>query len=300
MNYRRWIKNAVFALCLCTAQTALAGHTLEAVKHLDAPRVIALEYSFVDALAAIGVSPVGVADDGDPTRIIPQVRQLIQPWTSVGMRSQPNLEIIAQLKPDLIIADAYRHKMSLHDLSQIAPTLLLKSRGETYQESLEAAQHIGKVLGKESQMRQRLAQHRALMARYQGQFAHQGTVQFANVNDRGMWMHGPKSFTGSLLGYLGLKPALPHLQDSHLLEANLETLLKVNPDWLFYSKNTPQTVLDRWQNNPLYPLLNISKHNQARQVSARLWSLNRGMLAAEGIAKQLEAFFSSTQAASHR
>ncbi|MEI8597484.1 ABC transporter substrate-binding protein [Vibrio sp. M60_M31a] len=75
------------------------------------------------------MSPVGVADDKDPTRIIPQVRDLIEPWTSVGMRSQPNLEVIAQLKPDLIIADSYRHKISLHDLSQIAPTILLKSRG---------------------------------------------------------------------------------------------------------------------------------------------------------------------------
>ncbi|MGO1298636.1 MAG: Fe(3+) dicitrate ABC transporter substrate-binding protein [Vibrio sp.] len=291
MKYRHWMKSALLALCLCTAQLAFAQPQLATMVHSQNPRVIALEYSFVDALAAIGVSPVGVADDGDPKRIIPQVRQLIKPWTSVGMRSQPNLEVIAQLKPDLIIADEYRHKISLHDLSQIAPTILLKSRGETYQESLQAALQIGQALGKEQAMRQRIAQHRALMARYQGQFAHKGTVQFAIVNDRGMWMHGPKSFTGSLLAYLGLKPALPHLQDSHLLEANLETLLKVNPDWLFYSKTTSQTVLNSWQRNPLYQLLKISKNGQAIPVSPQLWSLNRGMLAAEGIAKQLKTVF---------
>lgn len=38
-------------------------------------RVVALEYSFVDALAQVGVSPVGVADDNKVDRILPQVRE---------------------------------------------------------------------------------------------------------------------------------------------------------------------------------------------------------------------------------
>lgn len=103
-------------------------------------RVVVLEFSFVDALAAVDVSPVGVADDNDATRVIPAVRAKIEPWQSVGMRSQPSLEAIAVLKPDLIIADAERHRAIYQDLQRIAPTLLLKSRGETYQENLESAQ----------------------------------------------------------------------------------------------------------------------------------------------------------------
>ncbi len=96
-------------------------------------RIVVLEFSFVDALAAVDVSPVGVADDNDAIRVIPAVRAKIEPWQSVGMRSQPSLEAIAVLKPDLIIADAERHCAIYQDLQRIAPTLLLKSRGETYQ-----------------------------------------------------------------------------------------------------------------------------------------------------------------------
>ena len=33
-------------------------------------RIVALEFSFVDALANVGVSPVGVADDNQPSRVI--------------------------------------------------------------------------------------------------------------------------------------------------------------------------------------------------------------------------------------
>uniref|UniRef100_UPI000B1887D0 ABC transporter substrate-binding protein n=1 Tax=Vibrio harveyi TaxID=669 RepID=UPI000B1887D0 len=122
-------------------------------------RVVVLEFSFVDALAAVGVSPVGVADDNDASRVITAVRDLVQPWQSVGMRSQPSLEAIAVLKPDLIIADAERHRTIYQDLSRIAPTLLLKSRGETYHENLESARKIGIALNKQKAMNKRIQLH---------------------------------------------------------------------------------------------------------------------------------------------
>ena len=106
-------------------------------------RVVALEYSFVDALAQVGVSPVGVADDNKVDRILPQVREKIATWQSVGTRSQPSLEVIASLKPDLIIADPSRHTAVFEELKKIAPTVMFDSRHESYQENLETAQKIG-------------------------------------------------------------------------------------------------------------------------------------------------------------
>jgi len=280
-------------ILLCTALSVQASieveHELGTLILPQAPkRIVVLEYSFIDALASIGISPIGVADDLDPQRIIPAVRELLDPWTSVGMRSQPSLEVIARLKPDLIIGDIYRHRVSYEDLSQIAPTMLLKSRGESYLDALEAAKVIGKAVGKESEMLARISQHKQLMDSYRERFKSEETIQFTTVNERGMWMHGPLSFTGSLFSYLGLKSALPDLQDNHLIQANLEVLLKVNPDWLFYVRSKPVTVLESWENNPLFKLLKISKTGQMVQVSSALWSLNRGMLAAEGIAKELD------------
>ena len=264
-------------------------HELGTLTLTEAPkRIVVLEYSFIDALAAIGVSPVGGADDLDPLRIIPEVRDLIDPWTSVGMRSQPSLEVIARLKPDLIIGDVDRHRVSYEDLSKIAPTILLKSRGESYEDALASAKVIGKAVGKEQVMLARIAQHQQLMDSYRQRFKSTETIQFTTVNERGMWMHGPLSFTGSLFHSLGLKTALPDLQDSYLIQANLEVLLRVNPDWLFYVRSKPVTVLESWETNPLFKLLKISKTHQMIEVSSALWSLNRGMLAAEGIAKALD------------
>ncbi|RBW46653.1 iron siderophore-binding protein [Psychromonas sp. B3M02] len=281
-------------MLLCAVLPAQASieveHEVGTLVLTEAPkRIVVLEYSFIDALASIGISPIGVADDLDPQRIIPAVRDLLDPWTSVGMRSQPSLEVIARLKPDLIIGDIYRHRVSYDDLSQIAPTMLLKSRGESYLDALQAAKVIGKAVGKEPEMLARIEQHKQLMDNYRERFKSDETIQFTTVNERGMWMHGPLSFTGSLFSYLGLKSALPDLQDNHLIQANLEVLLRVNPDWLFYVRSKPVTVLESWEKNPLFKLLNINKTGQMVQVSSALWSLNRGMLAAEGIAKELDA-----------
>lgn len=129
-------------------------------------RIVVLELSFVDALAAVDVNPVGVADDNDPSRILPDVRARLKPWQSVGTRAQPSLEAISALHPDLIIADSSRHSGIYASLRQIAPVLLLKSRNETYEENLQSAAIIGKAVGKEAEMQQRLAQHRQTMAAF--------------------------------------------------------------------------------------------------------------------------------------
>ena len=73
-------------------------------------RVVALEFSYVDALAALDIKPVGIADDGKKGRILKPIREKIGDYKSVGLRKQPNLEEISNQKPDLIIVDTNRHK----------------------------------------------------------------------------------------------------------------------------------------------------------------------------------------------
>jgi ABC-type Fe3+-citrate transport system substrate-binding protein len=254
-------------------------------------RIVALEFSFVDALAAVDISPVGIADDKNPERLIPELKQKIQSWTSVGMRSQPSLEVIAALKPDLIIADVERHAAIYDDLSQIAPTLLLKSRSETYEENLKAAEKIGVAVNREKQMQARLAQHRQIMQQYRQKLSRfqSQTVQFAVISDKGMWLHSPVSYAGGVIRSLGLKSPMPNEQEKAYLPVGFEQLLMVNPDWLLLGAYTPHTVLDDWKDSSLYPLLHAVKQKHVVSVSPVLWSLNRGMIAAEKIAEQLDA-----------
>ncbi|NVN80519.1 MULTISPECIES: Fe(3+) dicitrate ABC transporter substrate-binding protein FecB [unclassified Vibrio] len=251
-------------------------------------RIVVLEFSFVDALAAVGVSPVGVADDNDASRVIPAVRDLVQPWESVGMRSQPSLEAIAILKPDLIIADAERHRTVYQDLQRIAPTLLLKSRGETYQENLESALKVGIALNKQSAMEQRIQQHQQVMSDFKSHFTLKQTVQFAVVSDKGMWLHSPASYAGGVLTTLGVASPIAKKTEKAYLPTSFELLLKTNPDWLLIGAYSHPNIINDWQKNPLFNLLTSTKNKQVVEVSPALWSLNRGIVAAEQIAKNLE------------
>ncbi|MDA9557942.1 Fe(3+) dicitrate ABC transporter substrate-binding protein [Vibrio sp.] len=252
-------------------------------------RIVVLEYSFVDALAAVEISPVGIADDNNPERIIPQVRKLIQPWTSVGTRSQPSLEVISELKPDLIIADVQRHSAIYDDLKTIAPTLILKSRGESYKENLISSQKIGVVVNQDDKMQRRIDQHNNTMMRYKKELeSFSGTtVQFAVTTDKGMWLHSPVAYAGGVIDVLGLSSPMPNENKVASVEITLEQLLKLNPDYLLEGRYTKTTVLDHWKKQPLYQLLKINNDKQLIDVSAPLWSLSRGMLAAEGMAENL-------------
>ncbi|MGR5210829.1 Fe(3+) dicitrate ABC transporter substrate-binding protein [Vibrio rotiferianus] len=251
-------------------------------------RVVVLEFSFVDALAAVGESPIGVADDNDASRVIPAVRELVQPWQSVGMRSQPSLEAIAVLKPDLIIADAERHRTIYQDLRRIAPTLLLKSRGETYQENLQSAHKVGIALNKQAEMERRLQLHRQTMAEFKQRFSFKQSIQFAVVSDKGMWLHSPISYAGGVLAALGIASPITQPTEQAYLPTSFELLLKTNPDWLLIGAYSHPNVVNDWQKNPLFKLLTSAKKQRIVEVSPELWSLNRGMLAAEQMAKNLE------------
>ena len=55
-------------------------------------RVVVLEYSFVDALVALDVKPVGIADD-NKNRIIKPLRDKIGKYTSVGTRKKKSVNL---------------------------------------------------------------------------------------------------------------------------------------------------------------------------------------------------------------
>lgn len=290
---RLWMSLAVLMMCLISfsglAKTRVIQDEQGQFEINTTPqRIVVLEFSFVDALAAVDVSPVGVADDNDATRVIPAVRELVEPWQSVGMRSQPSLEAIAILKPDLIIADAERHRTVYQDLQRIAPTLLLKSRGETYQENLESALKIGVALDKQSAMEKRIQQHQQVMLEFKSHFSLKQTVQFAVVSDKGMWLHSPASYAGGVLTTLGIASPIEELTEKAYLPTSFELLLKTNPDWLLLGAYSHPNVVNDWEKNPLFNLMTSAKNKQVVEVSPALWSLNRGMLAAEQMAKNLE------------
>ncbi|ELG2041731.1 ABC transporter substrate-binding protein [Vibrio fluvialis] len=252
-------------------------------------RIVALEFSFVDALAAVDVSPVGIADDNDPSRLLPAVSAKLGQWQSVGTRSQPSLEVIASLKPDLIIADVDRHSAVYRDLSKIAPTLLLPSRRETYEDNLKSAAIIGKVIGKEAEMQQRLAQHHKLMDHYAAQLSglNNQTVQFGVARENDFYAHSAESYAGGVIHALGLAAPTGLKNENASRQISLEQLLALNPNYLVVGDYTEKSIVSRWQKQPLWNVLSAVRAKQVLHVDGNMWARCRGILAAEYMAADL-------------
>jgi iron complex transport system substrate-binding protein len=258
-------------------------------------RVVALEFSFVDALAAVGIKPVGIADDNDPARIIAPLQAKVAGYTSVGTRAAPSLEKIASLHPDLIIADADRHATIYKQLQNIAPTIALDSLKQAYLPGLHAAIVVGQAVNKCGAMRVRVAQDKAVMARMAKavKAATKGkgekrNAMFVVTTNKVFNVHDSLAYTPSLFAALGIKATLQEKQGGNpYQELTMESLLTANPDILFVAQNPPHPTTDEaFAKSPLWNQLTAVKNHQVYYVNTNLWSKARGVLAGELIAQQ--------------
>jgi iron complex transport system substrate-binding protein len=280
------------------AKERTVNGTLGSVTVTGTPqRVVALEFSFVDDLAAIGVKPVGIADDNDAARIIPPVRPLVAGYTSVGTRAAPSLETIASLHPDLIIADSDRHATILKQLQNIAPTIALDSLKQAYLPGLHSAILIGQLMNKCGLMKQRVAQDKVIMARMKsavmkatGGKGETRRTMFVVTTNKVFNVHSDLAYTPSLLKAIGIAPSLvvkPDKGANPYAELTLESLLSNNPQIMFVAQNLPGPTTDQnFAKNPLWNQVDAVKNNKVFYVNTNLWSKARGLLAGELITQQ--------------
>lgn len=145
-------------------------HTMgEAVLPGPALRVVALEWTYVENLLALGIQPVGVADiEGYNTWVNVPV-ELSADVVDVGMRGEPDFETLAALQPDLIIDTQITATEYYAQLDAIAPTLILNPYPEdpaisTFQEMQDSFRLLGQATGRSEQAEQVLAELDAKIA----------------------------------------------------------------------------------------------------------------------------------------
>lgn len=249
-------------------------------------RVVALEFSFVDALANAGITPVGIADDGDPKRIIDPVRQKLGHYTSVGLRQSPNLQVIKSLKPDLIIADPKRDSAVEKQLSSIAPTISLPSSVADYSQTLATEQQVGLAVNACDKMSDALAAHKKVMDQLKGELkaGDERKVMFAVASEKAFSAQTPLAFAPTVLNYLGLQTT-PSSGNDVTAGMTLETMVTTAPDVLFVAHNTAKTLADQWQSSSLWKAIPAVKNNADFSVEGNVWSKSRGTAAAELIAR---------------
>ncbi|MFS0556280.1 ABC transporter substrate-binding protein [Brevibacillus sp. 179-C9.3 HS] len=268
-----------------TAQKRIVKHELgESEITGDPKRVVALEYSFVDGLWELGVTPVGIAQEKDKD-VEGLLGQKIE-YTSVGTRQQPSLEVISSLQPDLIIGDLNRHKDIYKDLQKIAPTIILKSRNSTYQENLSSFTTIGEALNKQKEAEQRLIKHKEIIEEFKKKVpaGDSRNVMLGVFRADSLSAHGAKSFDGELLEMIGIKNAIQDAPEP-TVKISLEQMVQWDPDVIFLAE-ADDALLNEWKQNELWNNITAVKNKEVYKVNRDLWTRYRGLKSAERIVEE--------------
>lgn len=93
------------------------------VRASQAPRVVVLDWGLAATVLSLGVTPTGVPQTALYRRWL-STPSLPASVTDVGLRLQPNLEVLWRLRPDLIVT-IDQHIRIRERLERIAPTLSL-------------------------------------------------------------------------------------------------------------------------------------------------------------------------------
>lgn len=257
--------------------------------------VVTLELGVTETVAALGIEPVGVADDDRPERIAESTMDVIEGYKSVGARSEPSLELIRTLQPDVIIADVDRHEAIYEELSAIAPTVAVVNDTADYQDVLTATETIGKALDREDETEELLDEHQEMRKDLKESLEGvEGNVLQAQYTESNIFEAPTSSFfMPSFLEEAGLEYALQNEEETSE-DLTIEQLLKIDPDTLLLTKNEDDpSVKDQLQDDKLWNQLTAVKEDRVFELNHNDWSRRRSIPAVNERMDQMKELFAA-------
>lgn len=211
MNIRHSvISSLVCASLLAVTPVSVAENGTFDVSADPSPRLVSIDWTHTETLLALGVTPVAVAQIPDYNSWVksPEIPQTV---ADVGLRTQPNLERIHELKPDKILLSPMFSTLETQ-LSKIAPvtTIGLYRSGDVDWSALErVTRQLAEVSEKEPQAETLIAQANAEMGRLRAQLPNNAPamlmVQFMDTNH--VRVFGNNSLYKASVNKIGLESA---------------------------------------------------------------------------------------------
>ncbi|MGU5661379.1 ABC transporter substrate-binding protein [Aeromonas sanarellii] len=292
----RLLKKTGWFCCLLTplllqaepAQPAAADlPQAEVVKSV--PRIATIDWTVAEILLALGVAPLAMGDVesyrawvGEPT--------LPAEVVDIGLRMQPNRELLAELKPDLILISPLMASLE-STLSRIAPVqsiALYEPDAGLWQRLYEATLTIAALVNKTAEAERQLAALERDLARMKGQLPTDLppllVVQF--IDERHVRVFGRHSLFEAVMERLGLRNAwLGETNAWGFAVVSLEQFLALPEARLVVVDPIPVGVSERLQEPCLWQHLPLVKQGKVLHLPA-VWSFG-GLLAARRFADLL-------------
>lgn len=275
---------------------------------LEAPaeRVVALEWGEAEMLATLDVMPVGVADvEGYNTWVTAE--PLDESVQDLGTRSEPSVESIVALDPDLVVMEIERGAALVKQLEEFVPVLVTK--GSDASRNLERMREdftmIAEAVGKTSKAEQVLDDFDAALADGRRRIADAGAAGQSFVMADG-WQDGNavsiRPFgEGALVSQvairLGLENAWQGKVDKRwgLGQTDVEGLTTITGDdvrFLYNASDGNDVFADGLKGNPIWESLPFVKNDRVHRLTDGIWTFG-GPKSCEQYANELVKIFTA-------
>lgn len=262
-------------------------------------RIVTLFQGATDTLVQFGVAPVGAVESWSQQPMYDYLKDDLQDVSYVGLETQPNLEEISALNPDLIIATQVRHEEIYDQLSQIAPTVVTSILYDIRETTTVIGQAIGdedKAASLITDWETRAADFQSKVSKVDGWPLSASVVNFRDDHAR-IYVKG---FAGSILTELGFKGPKDLVGDDHEIIRLLdkESIPNMNADVTFEFFEDTEIIKkthDEWTKHPLYQNLDSAKNKQVFIVDDIIWNFAGGLQSAHLMLDSLYTHFGFEQ-----
>ena len=254
-------------------------------------RIVILDNLYGEILDPLHITPVGAttgqADSQEFSTLFKKQYKYAK-VVSVGWQGNPDLDKIAELKPDLILMTGEQEDL-YDELSEIAPTVGYQINTDENWDYHETSLKVAEIFDKRDEMKKDLdrvdAREAVFAENVKAKFGNQ-KLMYLRVTDNDIRYYAYGHF-GYLYDTYHFNRAETFNPDDMLQVIDPDKLKDINPDLLIVQADSQELLDNKLKNTPVWTSLKAVQNNKVIYADYSTYMLGFGIVSQEAIMKQI-------------
>ena len=254
-------------------------------------RIVILDNLYGEILDPLHITPVGATTgqaDSQEFSTLFKKQYKDAKVVSIGWQGNPDLDKIAELKPDLILMTGEQEDL-YDELSEIAPTVGYQINTDENWDYHETSLKVAEIFDKRDEMKKdldRLDAREAVFAEnVKAKFGNQ-KLMYLRVTDNDIRYYAYGHF-GYLYDTYHFNRAETFNPDDMLQVIDPDKLKDINPDLLIVQADSQELLDNKLKNTPVWTSLKAVQNNKVIYADYSTYMLGFGIVSQEAIMKQI-------------
>ena len=254
-------------------------------------RIVILDNLYGEILDPLDITPVGATTgqaDSQEFSTLFKKQYKDAKVVSVGWQGSPDLDKIAELKPDLILMTSEQENL-YEELSEIAPTVGYQINTDENWDYHETSLKVAEIFDKRDEMKKDLdrvdAREAVFAENVKAKFGNQ-KLMYLRVTDNDIRYYAYGHF-GYLYDTYHFNRAETFNPDDMFQVIDPDKLKDINPDLLIVQADSQELLENKLKNNPVWSSLKAVQNNKVIYADYSTYMLGFGIVSQEAIMKQI-------------